>query len=150
MKNLSDALARLFGGGNEPKPNTAEDMRIAAAALLVHASAIDGAVNEAESEELAQLLRARFDLTSEDANELIIAAERREREAIDIYTFTSKLKQTMTEAERQGLIFMMWEIAYADGKLDPLEDNLIWRAAELLGVSTRDRMIMKQRALAVR
>jgi len=39
----------------------------------------------------------------------------------------------------------MWEIVYADGQRDELEDNLIWRAADLLGVSTRERVELRRR-----
>jgi uncharacterized tellurite resistance protein B-like protein len=34
----------------------------------------------------------------------------------------------------------MWEIAYADGKVDEFESNVIWRAADLLGISSRERI----------
>jgi uncharacterized tellurite resistance protein B-like protein len=40
---------------------------------------------------------------------------------------------------------MMWEIVYADGQRDELEDNLLWRAADLLGVSQRQRIELRQR-----
>ena len=40
---------------------------------------------------------------------------------------------------------MMWEIVYADGRRDELEDNLLWRAADLLGVSPRERIELRQR-----
>jgi len=148
MKSLSETFARLFGAAPQVEENKEQDIRVAAAALLVHASVIDGSVSEIETGRLAELLKDRFNLTPEQTNELLIAAERREQQAVDLYGFTSKLKEAMTEEERQGLVFMMWEVVFADGKLDPLEDNLVWRASELLGVSARDRMTMKQRALA--
>jgi uncharacterized tellurite resistance protein B-like protein len=40
---------------------------------------------------------------------------------------------------------MMWEIVYADGERDELEDNLIWRAADLLGVSQQERIELRRR-----
>ena len=44
----------------------------------------------------------------------------------------------------------MWEIVYADNRVTELEDNLIWRAADLLGVSGRERIELKQRVAARR
>jgi uncharacterized tellurite resistance protein B-like protein len=38
----------------------------------------------------------------------------------------------------------MWRLVFADGRLEAIEDNLIWRTAELLAVPTRDRMQLKQ------
>ena len=34
------------------------------------------------------------------------------------------------------MVEMMWKIAYADGAVSEFEDNLIWRVADLLGVSS--------------
>ncbi len=146
FQGLSERLSAWFSGEERPREPDPGELRLAAAVLLVHAATIDGRLSETEAERLRELLRDRFDLSPDETHELLIAAERREKEAIDIYSFTSRLKQLMSEEERQGLIFMMWEIVYADGALDPLEDNLVWRAAELLAVSSRDRMLMKKRA----
>jgi len=43
------------------------------------------------------------------------------------------------------VIEMMWEIVYADGRRGELEDNLLWRAADLLGVSPRERIELRRR-----
>jgi uncharacterized tellurite resistance protein B-like protein len=40
---------------------------------------------------------------------------------------------------------MMWELVYADGEVSEFEDNVVWRAADLLGVSSRDRINLKHR-----
>jgi uncharacterized tellurite resistance protein B-like protein len=40
---------------------------------------------------------------------------------------------------------MMWEIIYADGQVSEFESNLIWRAADLLGVSSRERIELGRR-----
>jgi uncharacterized tellurite resistance protein B-like protein len=45
---------------------------------------------------------------------------------------------------------MMWELVYADGQVSEFEDNVVWRAAELLGISTRDRVDLKHRVAARR
>jgi uncharacterized tellurite resistance protein B-like protein len=38
---------------------------------------------------------------------------------------------------------MMWELVYADGQVSEFEDNVVWRAADLLGISSRDRIDLK-------
>jgi uncharacterized tellurite resistance protein B-like protein len=45
---------------------------------------------------------------------------------------------------------MMWEIVYAEGRVNEFEDNLIWRAADLLGVSSRQRVELRQQIAADR
>jgi hypothetical protein len=39
---------------------------------------------------------------------------------------------------------MMWKIAYADGSVNEFEDNIIWRVADLLGVSSRQRVELRR------
>jgi uncharacterized tellurite resistance protein B-like protein len=76
---------------------------------------------------------------------LIEAATAADREAIDLYRFTSLLNRSLDEAGRLRIVEMMWEIVYADGKVNEFEDNVIWRAADLLGISSRDRIEMRRR-----
>jgi uncharacterized tellurite resistance protein B-like protein len=51
----------------------------------------------------------------------------------------------LDEEGRAKVVEMMWEIVYADGRRDELEDNLLWRAADLMGVSSRERIELRQR-----
>lgn len=46
---------------------------------------------------------------------------------------------------RKRLIEMLWQIAFADGRVTEFEDNLNWRAADLLGITSRDRIALRQR-----
>jgi uncharacterized tellurite resistance protein B-like protein len=56
----------------------------------------------------------------------------------------------MTPEDRIHLIEMLWDVAYADGVLDPEEDLLIRRIAGLIYVGDRDRVLARQRVLARR
>jgi uncharacterized tellurite resistance protein B-like protein len=94
---------------------------------------------------LRSLIRQRFDLDDAAASELIEKATAAEREAVDLYHFTHLLNRALNEEGRAKVIEMMWEIVYADGKRDELEDNLLWRAADLLGVSPRERIDLRRR-----
>ena len=51
----------------------------------------------------------------------------------------------MDEQGRLRIVEMMWELVYADGRVSEFEDNVVWRAADLLGVSSRDRIDLKHR-----
>ena len=47
------------------------------------------------------------------------------------------------DAGRRRIVEMMWEMVFADGKVTEFEDNVLWRAADLLGISGRDRIDLK-------
>jgi len=141
------SIAAFFDSLREPGDGEelgADETQLATAALLFHAIAIDGTVTEDEMARLKPLLSAHFQLSEPEFNRLLTMAQQREREAIDIYRFTSVLRDRLSLDEKREIITMMWRVVYADGELGALEDNLIWRTAELLAVPARDRMELKQ------
>ncbi len=132
-------------GEQEPQFSEA-DPRLAAAALLVHTISIDGVVTDAEKSQLQSVIQSKYGLTEDEAVELIEDASAADKEAVDLYRFTSVLKRKLSEEERLDILAMIWDMVYADGVVHEFEDNLVWRIAELLGISSRDRIILKQRA----
>lgn len=150
---MLDRLMKLFSTDSDPAvgPVLADDeVRLAAGALLVHAMRIDGTAAEAEQAKVKETLTQRFELADDELAELIDAAEQADTKANDLYQFTSKLTRHLDQPGRQRIVEMLWHVVYADGVLDAYEDNLVWRVAELLGVSTRDRMILKKQVRARR
>jgi len=145
FETFRNFVADFVDGGKHPSQFADNDYRLAAAALLVHAAAIDGEMSAAERDKLHAVVKQRFSLDDMLADELIEKATQAEHEAVDLYHFTSLLNRSLDEDGRARVIEMMWEIVYADGQRDELEDNLLWRAADLLGVSQRQRIELRQR-----
>jgi uncharacterized tellurite resistance protein B-like protein len=119
--------------------------RLAATALLVHVVSLDGEPSEIEQRKLHSLIETRFGLDRGAADHLIASAMLVEGEAVDLYHFTSVIMRSVNEEGRLRIVEMMWELVYADGQVSEFEDNVVWRAADLLGVSARDRIELKHR-----
>jgi uncharacterized tellurite resistance protein B-like protein len=145
FESFRNFVAEFVDGGKHPSQFADNDYRLAAAALLVHAAAIDGDMSPTERDTLHAVIKRRFALDDAATDELIDKATAAEHEAVDLYHFTSLLNRMLDEEGRAKVIEMMWEIVYADGKRDELEDNLLWRAADLLGVSPRERIDLRRR-----
>jgi uncharacterized tellurite resistance protein B-like protein len=122
--------------------------RLAATALLVHVISLDGEPTEIEKRKLHGLIESRFGLDRGMADQLIASATLVEGEAVDLYHFTSVIMRSVNEEGRLRIVEMMWELVYADGQVSEFEDNVVWRAADLLGVSSRDRIDLKHRVAA--
>ncbi len=148
LEAFRNFVAEFVDGGKHPSQFADNDYRLAAAALLVHAATIDGDMTSDERDKLHAVVKQRFGLDDAVADELIDKATEAEHEAVDLYHFTSLLNRTLDEEGRARVVEMMWEIVYADGRRDELEDNLLWRAADLLGVSQRQRIELRQRIAA--
>lgn len=144
LKAVRKFLSDLANPGGEEHIDL-DDERLAATALLVHMSSIDGVSAPAEAAKLHDILKARFSIEDDDADKLIKEAREADLEAVDLFRFTNVLKAKLDAAGRARIIEMMWEMVYADGQVHEFEDNLVWRVAELLGVSTRERVRLKQK-----
>ena len=120
--------------------------RLAATALLVHVVSLDGEPSAIEKRKLHSLIESSFKLDPGTADQLIASATRVEGEAVDLYHFTSVIMRSVNEEGRLRIVEMMWEMVYADGQVTEFEDNVVWRAADLLGISSRDRLELKHRA----
>ena len=125
-----------------------DDPRVAAAALLFHVGEADGTITEAELGRLKILLAEEFDLDERETLRVLEAGREADQDAVDLFRFTNVLMKTLDEPRRIRFIELLWQLTFADGEVHELEDNTIWRVAELLGVSTRDRMLMKRQVAA--
>jgi uncharacterized tellurite resistance protein B-like protein len=146
---MFDALKRFVVGVTGAETPTRrfgeEDYRLAAVALLIHVANVDGKTDLAERRKLQAIIEQRFGLDATAAAELTAIAEQSDREAVDFYQFTSVLKRVLDDEGRQKVVAMLWEIAFADGVIHEFEENTIWRIAELLGVPTRERVLLRQK-----
>lgn len=138
---MFDALSRFFTTRQEPDTGAIEP-KLAVAALLVHLSAIDGTMKPEEREATKGALMDFYGLEEDEVEKLIVEATRRDAESVDFYRFTSALA-SLPEAEKLEIIRMMWQVVFSDKKNHELEDNMVWRIAELIHVSARDRTMLR-------
>src|SRR5262245_31003086 len=148
LDKLRQIVLDLAASGSEHRRFDDNDYRLAAAALLVHLISIDGEVTDGERRKLRALLMSRFELDDPAVEELIVAATRVEGEAVDIYRFTSRIMRAVDEKGRARIIEMMWELVYADDHVSEFEESVVWRTADLLGVSSNERIALKNRVAA--
>ena len=121
-----------------------EELRVASAALLINAGSIDGKFDSNEKQKVKALLQRRFDLKPDELKRLFQEASAEEREAVDLYRFTKVLCRNLDQDGRKRIVVMLWEVVMVDGVVDEFEANLVWRVAELIGVSTRDRVTLRK------
>jgi uncharacterized tellurite resistance protein B-like protein len=145
FRTISDFVAEITGGGRHPDTFADGDYRLAAAALLVHVATLDQDFDDEERSKIKETLVDRFELKRDEADTLVAAALEADRKAVDLYHFTSVLNHALDDDGRKRIIEMMFEVAYVDGKLSEFEDNVVWRASELLNVSPRERVELRRR-----
>ena len=153
LKDFVDRIAPIQDGAADAPIGVRDiDRDLAAAALMVRVIAADGVVTGDEERRIRTVLAERYDLTQAQADALVAEAEAAHEEAIDLYRFTAVLKNGLDEPERLALVEDLWDMVYADGEVDEAENNVVWRVAELLGITSDKRIALKlrvkERALA--
>ncbi|QND48626.1 hypothetical protein HB780_23900 [Rhizobium lusitanum] len=125
-----------------------DDPRIAVAALCIQVMEADGKIEDSEKKRLRKLLKEQYGLEGRQLDALIAAGQEAESEAVDYYRFTSDLKRHLNGEQRLELLGILWDIVYADGERSEMEDHAIWRIADLMGISDRERIVKRQEAAA--
>lgn len=119
-------------------------LQLATAALLTRVATVHIEMSQARRAKLHAVLKSHFDLDDPATAMLLEESAAVDRTAVDLYRFTRQLNQFLNDESRRRLVRMMWEVVYADGRVNELEDNIIWRVADLLGVTTRQRVELRQ------
>jgi uncharacterized tellurite resistance protein B-like protein len=143
---MFDQILKLLNAP-EPKAGNRDDLQTAVAVLLVEAARRDDTFDAVERATIERLLAEKFGLSADATRKLLAEAEATADRTSQLHPFTRRTVERMDPQERILLIEMLWEVAYADGILDPEEDALVRRIAGLIYVSDADRVAARQRVL---
>lgn len=134
LGRLKSLLRNTLGDTVAVEADLEHDVRLASAVLLVDAARADHDEHDEEMRVIDSLLREHFDLTAAETEALIHHAGEKLDYSVALQGFTRQLMDTLTEAERSRLVGMLWQVVYADGKVDSWEEHLVRRIADLLYV----------------
>lgn len=132
--------------GTEDSQDESEQVRRAAAALLIEVTRSDYADDPRELEAVRNALRITFFLEESQLDELMELADIAARESTSSYDFTRLVNDNFDPNQKLELISAMWQVAFADGRLDKYEEHMIRRVAELIYVPHGEFIRMKHRA----
>ena len=124
------------------KKESPDNKRVLVAALLINTAKIDENYTDIEKKIIKIALENIYNISSDQVEELMIHAEKKEEEQNQIIEFTKEIKKHSMES-RLKIIEIIWKIVYSDGVSDSYESNLIRRICGLLYISDKDSGIIK-------
>lgn len=122
-------------------------LRIATCAIMIEIANSDDEFTEGERTRIVEILSLKFDLSDDEAHELIEIAQERIKESIDIWGFTKTLNKIFTEDQKIKVLEAIWTVIYADGQLSQHEDSLVHKLSYLLGLKHKQLIDAKLKAL---
>jgi uncharacterized tellurite resistance protein B-like protein len=133
LKAITDFFDRNLSGA-AAAGNERHTIEVAAAALIVEVMRMDGEVTPEERAVALGAVRGKFGLGEAEAKQLMDLAEAEAKTANDYYQFTSLINKRFTQAQKERIVELMWEVAYADAAASPYEEHFIRKLADLLYV----------------
>ena len=122
-----------------------DDMTLATCVLLIEVSKSDDTFDEKENNKIISILKNKFNLDDSQVNILLEIADNKNQEMISLYDWTSKINEVYEYNEKKALIRALWDVAFADGRIDKYEDHTIRKIADLIYVKHEDFMKAKHR-----
>ena len=141
---MFDKMTKLLGLKEPESVDPQYNLQLSTAALLVYVSCADGEFSTQERAQLITCLIDQFELSAETAEHILGEAETQQTGATCLYQFTKEITDQLDQDGRQDIVRLLWRVALADNHIDNFEANMLAKVAGLLGVSTRDRVLLKQ------
>jgi len=120
-------------------------LHLAAAALLIETARVDYAEDPQELEKIRSLLQSHFGLSPKETQELVTLAEAEADQMTSYYQFTSTINKECDIQDKTQILKLMWQIAFADGRIDKFEQHMLSKVASLLYIP-REQMVAARRA----
>lgn len=120
--------------------------QVAVAAILLETAEADNTVVPVEFKEIGIQLRAYFGISKDDVEELIEITSKERDKASDLFPFTNAIARAYSPEQKQEVLTMVWQVIFADDRLDPYEDQLARRLQALLAVNHSVLMDAKAKA----
>ena len=118
--------------------STAEHgLQLATAALLIEMSRADFKAKAQDKDAVRAGVQRAFELTTQETAEIVELAEQEANEATSLYQFTSLINRDFSPDQKAHVVELLWEVAYADGKLHKYEEHLVRKIADLIHVPHR-------------
>lgn len=131
---------------DKDSPDNVHHLEMVMATLMIEMARADGVVADVEIDQIKLMLEQRFKLHNDDQDALLALATDKADHSTSLFEFTSQLKSLLDQPARVEMIDLLWSVAYADGKLDKYEEQLVRKVADLLYVPHSEFIAAKHRA----
>lgn len=128
MVNLKRLFARTRS--DDPSPSLA----LAVAQLLIEIARADLGIASSEMAAIRAHLKQAYGLNDTQLDGLVAQAQTHVDQAVSLHDTVKALNDSLNADDKARLIGALWHVAYADQRLDPYEEALLRRLADLLHV----------------
>ncbi len=129
---------------NDKKPSF--EIELTAAVLAYEIARSDGDIGNEELSLLMDEIKIISKKVGKDEKEIYKIIEIYSNDSVSFYEFVEDINSNYSKEEKHSLLKFMWDIAFADGKLDVNEERLIRRLADLIKIKDIEVLKLKDSA----
>ena len=122
------------------------EVELIAAVLAYEIARSDGEITEEESNLLINEIKKISVKVEKNDDEVLSLIEKHSNDSISFHEFVEDINKDFSREEKISLIEFLWDMAYADSKLDVDEERLIRRIADLIRIKDIDVLKLKHKA----
>ena len=148
LRQLIDRVTSAIDSSKAGDKDTDREsaLRMATTVLMIDVARADHVFDDSELDQVLELVESHFGVTGIAASELVDQASDKAEQLTSAFEFTQILHKHLDEAEKARIVALLWQVAYADGRLDKYEDSLVLKISDLLHVSRGRVMRLKHDA----
>ena len=146
FNSIKDFFQAQFDDSDINADRREHTLNLATAALLIEISRSDDSIQTEELQLIEKTIREKFDISAEEALELIELARQEVEASVSLHEFTRILNEQLDRPEKAHIVELLWQVAFADGVLDKYEEYYVRKIADLLYVSQQEYIKAKHRA----
>jgi uncharacterized tellurite resistance protein B-like protein len=142
LKALTDFFEGL-GTQTDATDVSEHELQVATALLLIEIARADHSFDAQERASITALLQAHFTLSNAEVDALLKLAENEADDTAHLQGFTRRLHEELDYDGKLRIVEMLWQVALADDELSKFEDSLVRKLGDLLYVSHKDQIRLR-------
>ena len=122
------------------------EIELIGAVLAYEIARSDGDISDSELSLLIEETKKIALEVNKTNEEILSIIETYSKNSVSFHEFIADINNDFSKEEKLSLISFLWNVAYADSKLDVDEERLIRRIADLIRIKDIDVLKLKDRA----
>ena len=122
------------------------EVELIASVLAYEIARADGDISELESNLLIEEIKKISKKVNKDEKEILQLIELYSKDSVSFYEFIEDINKDFDKENKLSLVSFLWEVAYADSRLDINEERLIRRIADLIRIKDIEVLKLKDKA----
>ena len=122
------------------------EIELIGAVLAYEIARSDGDISESELSLLLEEIKDISSKVNKTDEEILSIIKMYSENSVSFHEFITDINNDFSKKEKLSLISFLWDVAYADSKLDVDEERLIRRIADLIRVKDVEVLKLKNKA----